>query len=84
MSDLNQKGKSINNSLKYLRKIWNQKPISCLTHIHRSTYTYTDTIPEVLNVMNEVIKTVEENLLEYLYNFWYRGDLSKHDPKSRH
>lgn len=61
----------------------NYKPISCLICIHRNTHTYIDTIPEILNVKNEMIKTVEENILEYLYNFWDRGDLSKHDSKSR-
>lgn len=47
------------------------------THMHRHI------ILEILNVKNDMIKTVEENIFEYLYNSWDRGDLSKHDPKSR-
>lgn len=47
------------------------------THMHRHL------IPEILNVKNDMIKTVEEYILEYLQSSWDRGDFSKHDPKSR-
>lgn len=45
-------------------------------------YTHTQTILEVLNVKDDVIKSIE-NIFKYLYNLSDGGSLSKHDFESR-